>query len=309
MERKQASHELLMVEPSCFAFNQETAVNNLYQHQDQRPLDQVQKQALEEFNSYVQALRDRGVQVHVFKDSPNPRTPDSIFPNNWFSTHAGGHLAIYPMFAQNRQAEVDKFLPQLEDLLLRDLPQDSIYRKTDYRENRKKSAYLEGTGSMVLDRVHKIAYCALSPRSDQALFERFCQDFGYEAVPFRAYQAGAPIYHTNILMAITSTKALVCLDALVPEDRDRVRERILASGLDLVDLTLDQISQCAGNALEVEGSDGKRFLVCSQGAYQSLRPDQVQALEEDLELLIVHIPTIEYYGGGSARCMLGEIFR
>ena len=309
MKNKQASKEVLMIQPCRFNYNEQTALNNPYQHQDQRPNQEIQARALEEFQAFAQALKDQGLTVHIFQDTDLIPTPDSIFPNNWFSTHAGGHLAVYPMFAKNRQAEVDKFLPALEALLLQDLPADSIYRKTDYRNNLEKGLCLEGTGSMVLDRVNKIAYCALSPRSHLDLFETFCRDFGYEPMAFQAYQHHHPIYHTNILMTVTSNQALICLDAIAEEDRGRIRSKLEETGHTLIPLSFNQIDACAGNSLELLGKDDQSFQVFSKAAYNALLPEQIQQIEKTQPILVADIPTIEFYGGGSVRCMLAEIFR
>lgn len=307
MYRHSAS-EVVMVKPAAFKFNAETAVNNAYQQNDDTSLDKVQERALEEFNNLVAELEKRGVKVNVLEDTPEPATPDSIFPNNWFSTHEGGTMVVYPMFAENRQQEIVKFRDQVEEIAAKSFKDEPIFKIFDYSKNNVKEKILEGTGSMVIDRKNKVAYCALSPRADKELFLQFCKDTGHEPVYFVAKQDGVVIYHTNVLMGIGEKNAIICLESIEEDKRDYVKKKLEDGGNNVIEITLDQVKKFLGNTLELKGSDGKNFIAMSTTAYNSLTEEQKKAIEKETEILAADISTIEFYGGGSVRCMIAEIF-
>lgn len=306
--KKHTTNEVVMVRPKGFFFNAETAVNNTYQHNDDADLKDVQEKALKEFNALADAIKAKGVKVNILEDTADPKTPDSIFPNNWFSSHEGGLMCLYPMFAANRQMEMVKFKDAVIDICKNKAKDESFFKIFDYSKNREKEKFLEGTGSIVIDRKNKVAYCSLSPRADKELFEVWCKDTGHEGVYFTSKQDGQLIYHTNIVMGIGEKKAIVCLEAVDKEYKDMVKNKLIEGGNDIVELTLEQTKACAGNTLELMGSDGKAFIVMSKMAYDSLTKEQIKKIESTTEIVAVDISTIEYYGGGSARCMIAEIF-
>lgn len=307
MYRHSAS-EVVMVRPAAFMFNAETAVNNAYQNNDDTALNLVQEKALKEFNNLVAELEKRGVKVNVLEDTADPATPDSIFPNNWFSTHEGGTMVVYPMFAENRQLEISKFRAQVEDIAEASFKDEDFFKVFDYSRNSAKGKILEGTGSMVIDRKNKVAYCALSPRADEELFKEFCADTGHTPVFFTAKQDGVLIYHTNVLMGIGEKNAIICLESIEEGKREMVRKSLEDGGNNIIEISLDQVKQFLGNTLELKGSDGKNFIAMSTTAYNSLTEEQKAAIEKETEILAADIETIEFYGGGSVRCMLAEIF-
>lgn len=305
---KHSTDEVVMIKPAGFMFNAETAVNNQYQNQDDKDPKVVQERALKEFNNLVSMLEERGVKVNVLEDTVSPSTPDSIFPNNWFSTHEGGTMVIYPMFAENRRLEITKFRDQVEKIAIEKQKDEEFFTIIDYSKNDVRNKILEGTGSMVIDRKNKVAYCTLSPRADKDMFVKFCEETGHEPVFFTAYQDGAPIYHTNVLMGIGEENVLICLESIAEEDRERVKESLIKGGNNIVDITLDQVKAFLGNTLELKGKDGKNFIAMSEVAYQALTPEQKEQIEKSTEILHADIGTIEFYGGGSVRCMIAEIF-
>lgn len=304
---KHSTNQVVMIKPAGFMFNAETAVNNAYQNNDNADLTEVQKKAYEEFEGLVKALEERGVTVNVLEDTAEPSTPDSIFPNNWFSTHEGGIMAVYPMFAENRRLEIEKFRGAVEDIAEKSFEDAETFRIFDYSRNTAKNRILEGTGSMVIDRKNKVAYCTLSPRAEEKLFRQFCEDTGHTPVVFEAFQDGTPIYHTNVLMGIGEKKAIICLDSIREDQRDMVRQSLEEGGNDIIEITLDQVKHFLGNTLELKGKDGQ-FIAMSKTAYDALTEEQRQKIEETTPILAHDISTIEYYGGGSVRCMIAEIF-
>ena len=297
-----------MIEPIAFGFNEQTAVNNFFQQQETSPAETIQQRALTEFREMTEALRSHGVHVIIVKDTPQPHTPDSIFPNNWISTHANGYVALYPMHAENRRAE------RGQDIIGRMKKEGfEVSHIRDYTQSEKTGKYLEGTGSMILDRVNGIAYAALSERTDKELFYKFCQNFEYKPVTFRANQTVAgkrlPIYHTNVMMCVADKYAVVCAEAIDnKEERAIVMKTLLDTGKGIIDITEEQMYRFAGNMLQVENGEGEKLLVMSQSAYDSLREHQIQNLKLYNDIIAVNIPTIEKQGGGSARCMMAEIF-
>jgi len=298
-----------MIRPVSFRRNEQTAVNNYYQKefsgQDNK---EIQKKALEEFEGLVRKLRKAGVHVIVVDDTMDPDTPDSIFPNNWISFHQNGDVAIYPMFAKNRRLE------RREDVL--DIIEEKgfkIRNVVDYSSAEEEGFFLEGTGSMVLDRVNRKAYCALSPRSDEDLFFEFCEDFEYTPVPFHAFHTVGSrrklIYHTNVMMTVTEKSAVICLDSIEDKkEKKNVLNHLQSDGKEIIAISEEQMNHFAGNMLQVIGAENKRFIVMSETAYKSLTSDQIKKIEQESEIIYSDIKTIETFGGGSARCMMGEVF-
>ena len=305
----QTTNSILMIRPVAFRMNEQTAVNNYYQ----KVLDNllpatVNAKAQEEFDAFVNKLRSVGVNIIVVDDTVSPDTPDSIFPNNWISFHETGDVVLYPMFAENRRAE------RREDIL--DILEDHgfvINEIMDYTSAEEDGFYLEGTGSIVLDRENGKAYCALSPRADEELFIEFCEDFEYSPVIFEAFQTvngeRKLIYHTNVMMCIGDTFAVICADCIDDKkERKMVLDSLKGDGKEIILITEAQVNNFAGNMLEVLGADDRRYLVMSNSAYQSLTKKQIAQLEEHLTILSSSLDTIEACGGGSARCMMAEVF-
>jgi len=303
---QQSTSHILMVRPATFRKNEETAGNNHYQKD--ADVEDVHQQALDEFDGMVEDLRARGVDVLVVEDDPSTDTPDALFPNNWVSFHADGRVGLYPMFAPNRRLE------RREDIL-HDLVHThgfDLDEVVDFTEFEAHEAYLEGTGSMVLDRIHGKAYAALSPRTDRNAFEQWCESMDVEGVVFEAMQSVGenrlPIYHTNVMMAIGTGWAAVCLDCVDhADDRALLRESLEADGLTIVPLSEAQINRFAGNMLEVQTRTGDKLIVMSQNAYDVLSEDQRATLGQFGTLVHNNLDTIETCGGGSARCMMAEI--
>ncbi|MFM2368265.1 MAG: hypothetical protein RL619_565 [Bacteroidota bacterium] len=298
-----------MIRPVAFRMNEQTAVNNYYQ----KVLDgllpaTVNAKAQQEFDAFVEKLRTVGVDVNVIDDASNADTPDSIFPNNWVSFHENGDVVLYPMFAENRRQE------RREDIL--DILEDKgfvINNIMDYTSAEEDGFFLEGTGSLVLDRANNKAYCALSPRADEELFIEFCEDFDYAPVIFEAFQTVDSerklIYHTNVMMCIGETFAVICSDCIDDKkERKMVLDNLKENGKEIILITEAQMNSFAGNMLEVRGVNNKRYLVMSAAAHQSLTPKQIEQLEKHAEILSSSLDTIEACGGGSARCMMAEIF-
>lgn len=305
----QTTNSILMIRPVSFRMNEQTAVNNYYQKVlDGLSPETVKAKAQEEFDSFVQKLRMVGVNVIVVDDTLSPDTPDSIFPNNWISFHENGDVVFYPMFAENRRAE------RREDIL--DILEEHGFVMNeimDYTSAEEDGFYLEGTGSIILDRENGKAYCALSPRADEELFIEFCEDFEYSPVIFEAFQTVNTerklIYHTNVMMCIGDTFAVVCADAIDDKkERKMVLDSLKGDEKEIILITEDQVNSFAGNMLEVKGADDRRYLVMSSSAHQILTKKQIAQLEEHVTILSSSLDTIEACGGGSARCMMAEIF-
>ena len=300
----QTTDTVLMIEPIAFGFNEQTAVNNYFQVQQE---GNVQDKALKEFNDFVEKLRAKDINVITIKDTLEPKTPDSIFPNNWVSFHADGKVVLYPMFAENRRLE------RRDDIINQIKEQFEVTEVIDYSGAEKDNVFLEGTGSMIFDHDNKLAYGSVSLRLDEGLFRKFCSDFGFQPVVFHSYQnAGEerlPIYHTNVMMCVADQFVVICLDCIDDEsERNNVIETIKNSGKELIEISEDQMQNFAGNMLQVQNQSGKRFLVMSQSAYKSLNRDQVSAIEKYCEIIYSDLEVIETNGGGSARCMLAEVF-
>ena len=302
----QTASTVLMVEPIAFSYNAQTAENNYFQV-EQKDAD-IQTKALEEFNSFVDKLKSKGINVITVKDTLNPHTPDSIFPNNWVSFHDDGKVVLYPMFAPNRRVE------RRSDIL--EILKDNGFEITeidDLSHFEDQDKFLEGTGSMIFDHEHKIAYGSVSLRLDEELFRQFCQKFGFRPVVFHSYQNAGdqrlPIYHTNVMMCVADKFVVICLDCIDDElEREKVQEVIKSTGKEIIEISEDQLQQFAGNMLQVQNEAGDKFLVMSETAYKSLTPAQIQNIEKYCEIIYSDLNTIETNGGGSARCMLAEVF-
>ena len=298
----QHTSHLLMIKPVSFDFNAETAVNNLFQVKSTD--ESVQEKALTEFENFISKLRQHHIDVTVINDTPEPHTPDSVFPNNWISFHEDGSLLLYPMFAQNRRSE------RKQNVL------DAIHQKfkaaktidlTAY-ENEKR--FLEGTGSMVLDRDNKIAYACLSPRTDQEPLQEFCEKMGYTSITFTAVDAGnQPIYHTNVMMCVADRFVVICMDSIHDlTEKKKLLDSFAQTQKEIITISIDQMNRFAGNMLQVHNTEGQEFLVMSSQAYHSLTAVQIAAIENFNPIIHSDIITIETNGGGSARCMMAEVF-
>lgn len=306
---RQITDTLLMVRPVNFRMNEQTAVNNYYQMdlKDVGP-EAVQSRALKEFDEFVKKLRSEGIQVIVFQDTKNPDTPDSIFPNNWISFHENGDVVLYPMFAENRRLERDERVLDLlekEGFIIRNI--------IDYTSAEIENVFLEGTGSLILDRQHGKAYCALSPRANEELLIEFCEDFDYEPVIFHANQSvngeRLAIYHTNVMMCLGEKFSVICLNSIDDKsERKNIVKHLRANGKEVIDITEEQLGRFAGNMLQVVNNKGKKFVIMSLAALESLTEKQIKSIEKHGEIISSSLDTIETCGGGSARCMMAEVF-
>ncbi len=293
---------VLMIRPCSFGYNDETAASNAFMH---KPLEDVHQKALKEFNDFYQLLLENNVDVLVFDDTLKPHTPDSIFPNNWFSTHASGEIVLYPMEAINRREErrmdiVERLMNSFQPSYLRDL--------SDFEKEEK---YLEGTGSLVLDRTHKKAYICLSSRSHKEVIKAWQGIFkDYEIITFDASDFhGLPIYHTNVLMCMGDNFVVICLDAIKESlAKDSLLESLKTDGKTIINISYHQMSHFAGNMLLIQNKSKEPILVMSKQAYESLDAQQVKLLSNNRKILTPQLDTIEQTAGGSARCMLAEIF-
>lgn len=306
-EIQQITDTILMIRPVAFRMNEETAVNNYFQKQIQIEEGDINSKAQAEFDAIVEKLRAVGVNVIVEDDLLDLDTPDSIFPNNWVSFHHNGIVGLFPMFAENRRRE------RREEIINR-LEEEGFLVEgfMDYTSAEDDGVFLEGTGSILLDRVHHKAYCALSPRADEELFIEFCEDFEYDPVVFNANQTvdgeRLPIYHTNVLMALAENFAVICLDAIDDRsEKKNVLEHLKQSGKEIIEITESQMHQFAGNMLQVRGKDHK-YMVMSTAALDSLTQEQISAIEKHCLILSSDLETVESCGGGSARCMMAEVF-
>ena len=306
---QQITNNILMIRPVSFRMNEETVVNNFYQSDLQNlSAEEIQKKALAEFDAFVQKLTEAGINVIVVDDTKTPDTPDSIFPNNWISFHENGTVALYPMFAENRRLE------RREEIL--DIIEESgfdIKNIVDYTSAEKENIFLEGTGSLLLDRVNRKAYCALSARANENLLIEFCEDFEYTPVMFHALQTVEDrrelIYHTNVMMALTENYAFICLDAIDnKKERKRIIKHLFDDGREIIKITEEQVYNFAGNMIQVVGKDDIRYTIMSEAAFTCLTKDQVIKIEKYSTIIYSNLETIETCGGGSARCMMAEVF-
>ncbi len=297
-----------MVRPIAFRKNEQTAVNNYFQEDLDIKNVEINKKAQAEFDAFVNVLRAKGVNVIVVDDTETSDTPDSIFPNNWLSFHNDGTVGLYPMYAENRRNE------RREDIFaLLEEQGFVIHSVIDYTCAESEGFFLEGTGSIILDRVKEKAYCALSVRADEDLFIEFCEDFEYTPVVFTAYQSvenkRLPIYHTNVMMCLAENFSAICLDTIDDKkERKNVLKNLKQDGKEIIEITEKQMHSFAGNMLQVLGTNDKRYLVMSSAAYNSLTDKQIETIEKSSEIIHSSLETIETCGGGSARCMMAEVF-
>ena len=305
----QITNTVLMVRPVQFRMNEQTSVNNYYQKVPENILSEVvNKMAVKEFDGMVRKLKKVGIQVIVVKDTKEFDTPDSIFPNNWISFHSNGTIGLYPMFAENRRLE------RKESVLEAVETQGFVVKNVvDYSGAEVDNLFLEGTGSILLDRVNNKAYCAISDRADEGLFIEFCEDFEYTPVVFSAFQTvndkREKIYHTNVMMCIGDTFAVVCLASIDDKNqRKSLIKQLQDDGKKVIEISEDQVNHFAGNMLQLKGVEEASYLVMSQSALKSLRPAQVKLIESHTTILSCPLDTIESCGGGSARCMMAEVF-
>lgn len=308
MSNKQITNTVLMIEPVSFGYNYQTAKNNFFQQNDSVSVESIQEKAKEEFRNMVEKLRKFGINVLVVKDTEQPHTPDSIFPNNWISFHSDGKVVLYPMYAENRRIE------RREDIL------DSIEKEgfiineiIDYSRAEDEDIFLEGTGSMVLDRTNEIAYAAISERTNEELFIEFCEDLEFSPVVFHSTQEKNgkryPVYHTNVMMSVAEDFAIICKESIQDvKERKLVIDFLQTTKKEVIIISEEQMNHFLGNTLQLENDKKERFLVMSNTAYQSLNAGQINAINKYSQILVFDIPTIEKYGGGGVRCMLAEIF-
>ncbi|WP_088323493.1 citrulline utilization hydrolase CtlX [Polaribacter tangerinus] len=304
----QTTNTILMIRPVSFRKNEQTAVNNFFQEDIDLKNAEINKKAQEEFDAYVFKLKSFGIQVIVVSDTTDSDTPDSVFPNNWISFHENGTVVLYPMFAENRRSE------RREDIL--DILEENnfvIEDIVDYTSAEEENIFLEGTGSIILDRVNRKAYCALSDRADEELFIEFCEDFEYTPVVFVANQTvnnkRVPIYHTNVMMCIAETFVVICLDAIDDKkERKNVLKHLKEDGKKLIEISEAQMHQFAGNMLQVKGSNNELYLIMSKAAHDSLTQSQLTKIGNQCKIISSSLETIETCGGGSARCMMAEVF-
>ena len=305
---EQITNTILMIRPVQFRMNEQTAVNNYFMEDIDIKNSTINLKAQQEFDTFVDVLRAKGIEVIVIEDTPEPDTPDSIFPNNWISFHSNGTVVIYPMFAENRRKE------RREDIL--DILEANgflIEHIIDYTSAEKEGLFLEGTGSILMDRVNQKAYCALSDRAHEELVIEFCEDFECTPVIFTANQSvngeRLPIYHTNVMMCLGESYAVICLESIDDKkERKNVVDHLKQDGKEIISITEEQMHHFAGNMLQVAGTSDQRYLVMSSAAYNSLRPDQISILEKYNPIVHSTLDTIETCGGGSARCMMAEVF-
>lgn len=298
----QTTSHVLMIRPSAFGYNVETAANNVFQHIPQAGEDVIQSNAVREFDAFVDLLRSEGVDVEVIQDSVAPVKPDAIFPNNWVSFHDDATVVTYPMFSKmRRQERRDDIINQLSSRF-------KVNLSIQFESFEEGDKYLEGTGSMVLDRAHKIAYACLSGRTDLVVFREWCERMGYRPVCFHAISNGQPIYHTNVMMAIGTKIAVVCLEC-IPDVKEKLLLRAsLAKHHHIVEISDAQVQSFAGNMLALQNLKGEELMVMSASAFNSLTDEQRKVIEQYCRIVAAPIPTIENIGGGSARCMIAEIF-
>ncbi len=299
--RRQTTDEVLMIRPVKFEYNPETASDNRFQVEGDK--EEAHIKAVREFDNFTVLLRNAGINVNIIEDTPVPHTPDSIFPNNWFTTHCDGELVFYPLHARNRRLERKeapvKFLRERYHLFY------------DFTYFEAENKFLEGTGSMVFDRVNRIAYVCRAERSNPEVFDFFCRTADFKGVFFNSYDGnGIPIYHTNVMMSVCSRFAFIALCAIRDEsERRMVRDTLVSSGKEIIELSMKQVENFAGNVLELKNKDGESVLVLSESAYNILNESQKETIHSSFDRLVIpSIPTIEKNGGGSARCMIAELF-
>ncbi|CAF3103140.1 unnamed protein product [Rotaria sp. Silwood2] len=311
MASNQSTKNVIMIRPACFCFNTETAISNAFQNDQYANLslaDKIQQQALQEFDHMVEKLRSHDVHVDVFDDTLSPIKPDAIFPNNWFTTHSDGTIILYPMLAESRRLE------RREDIIKRLSQTYHVTAIIDLSVYEQRNQYLEGTGSLVLDRINKIVYAVRSPRTHETIIQHFTKLMNYQQPPIifdSVDDKHKPIYHTNVMMAIGTHVAIICLESIVDKDQRNIIVKSLEQNekRKIVNITLEQMKQFAGNMLEIQNKQGHYLLVMSKTAYDSLNDEQRKLIEKtNTQLVYFDVSTIEQCGGGSVRCMIAENF-
>ena len=304
-QARQTTSHLLMVRPAAFGFNEQTAESNAFQQEATKlSAREIQTRAQDEFDAFVAILQQKGITVTVFEDQPEPHTPDALFPNNWISFHEDGKIILYPIMAPNRRLERRW---DIVEHFSRLSPQADV---TDFSLYENMNQFLEGTGSMILDRVNQRVYACVSPRTDPDLFDRFCEQMDCQGIIFHAQdEHGLDIYHTNVMMALGHDLAVVCLDSIQnPLERQQLAQSLTETGHTILDINLAQVGQFAGNMLQIHNQAGESLWVLSQRAYDSLDVTQLNLLAKSGEPLPIPIDVIETYGGGGVRCMMAEVF-
>ena len=299
---------ILMIEPVAFGYNIETAVNNFFQQKENHQSEDIAGIDHAQFSNMVKLLQNSGINVIVVKDTEYPPTPDSIFPNNWISFHKPSKVVLYPMFAPNRRQE-----RRMDVILTVENETGKTYDLLDYSDYELRNIFLEGTGSIVLDRINRIAYASLSQRTDKQLFEKYCKEMLFQPVSFHATQQVGqerlPIYHTNVMMCVGEELAVVCPETIQDEnERHRLMKMLNETGKKIVEITEEQMHCFAGNMLQLKNKNGEKFMLMSLSAFNSLNNIQLEALKAENELIVPDITIIEKYGGGSVRCMVAEVF-
>lgn len=306
---RQITDQLLMIRPASFRMNEETAVNNFFQKSTEELHATTNKKAQDEFDAFVEKLTEAGIVVHVVEDDPSLNTPDALFPNNWVSFHENGNIALYPMFAKNRRRERRE-----EVFLALEKKGFEFNQIVDYTQAEDEKVYLEGTGSLILDRIHRKAYCALSPRANEELLIEFCEDFEFMPVIFTANQdvngKRLPIYHTNVMMCVGEDFAVICTASIDDKkERKNVLNHLKDDGKEIIEITETQMQNFAGNMLQVKSaSSNETYLIMSQSAKNVLTASQINQIEKYTKILSADLSCIEINGGGSARCMMAEIY-
>jgi len=301
MTTSQSTNTLLMVRPTNFGFNAQTAVNNSFQTQSDNA--DLQKQALKEFDKLVETLSNANINIIVVEDEPQSKIPDSIFPNNWFSTHNDGSFCLYPMFAENRRLErKNSIIEMLKNRFI-------VKNIFDFIHYENQNKFLEGTGSIVLDRVNRIAYACLSPRTNEDALDDFCSKLQFEKCCFHAVFNNQEIYHTNVMLSVADKYAILCADSITDKNElKNITEKLLSTNKEIIEISIEQMKHFAGNMLQVSNNKGEQFLAMSSQAYNSLNVEQIKKIENHNQILHSDITSIETAGGGSVRCMLAEIF-
>ncbi len=304
-ETAQTTSHILMVRPANFGFNEETAASNAFQTNDNTLTSaEISKLAVAEFDAFVEKLRSVGVDVITVEDTHRPLKPDAIFPNNWVTFHQNGTIVTYPMYAPVRRLE------RRDDIIKGIQERFRVEQKIQLQEYEEIDQFLEGTGSMIIDRPNKLVYACLSPRTHVDLLHRFCKLMGYTAVSFHAVDGNSmEIYHTNVMMALGDTFVVICMETVQSEiEEEMLRSKFAATGKEIIEISLDQMMNFAGNMLQVRNDKGETFLVMSGQAFDSLNDSQIAQIGKHTNILSAPIPTIETYGGGSVRCMMAEVF-
>lgn len=304
MPRQSSPHALLMIRPSNFGFNPETAASNAFQQNKGEAIVEIQKKAVLEFDQVISQLHENEIEVVVVDDTVAPIKPDAVFPNNWISTNEEGAIITYPMMAGNRRLE------RRNDIINLLKEKFEVGKLIDLTSSEKDEIFLEGTGSIIYDHANKIAYACRSPRTNEKLLVHLCEQIGYQPVIFDAVdENGKPIYHTNVMMWVGAKMAGICLDSIrSEEEQELVLSKLASSDHKVIALSYEQIKGLAGNMFEVKNKNSEPFILMSQTAYQSLLPGQLNEISKHAEPLVVSIDTIEQYGGGGIRCMVAGIY-